>query len=91
MFRFPCSYAAATVLFAAFLAVALLADADAQPTASANYSANSLVPACQDFIATGEGRAEGRARRVDTAFTQGVCLGIIAELYSVGTLLRGLC
>jgi hypothetical protein len=84
MFRFPCSYSAATVLFAAFLAVGLLAgNADAQT--SANFSANYLVPACQDFQATGE----GRARRVDTAFIQGICLGIIADLHSVGRLLPG--
>ena len=73
MFRFPCSYSAAT----AFLAVALLTKpVDAQ--SNDVHSANQILPACQKFLA---------ATDPGSAVRQGECAGIIEGLSYMADLL----
>ena len=70
MFRFPCGYLAAIVVFTAFLAVALLSKpVDAQSDVD---SANYVLPACKQFIA--------RSNNLGTALREGQCVGMIEGL-----------
>src|SRR5262245_40957951 len=67
---------ATAALALGLLAAALPQNADAQQ----HMTANDLVPPCKDVIVS----AETQAMKFNTAWQQGICVGIIAGLSAVG-------